>query len=97
MEDKPLKLTCKVTGVPRPEITWLKDNKDIFSVSQPRLNKSLSSQLKKKYSPLFDNFSSCHTFNNDWCRNVSSTSRVVSYNFVFTLMVHVSLLYQQRT
>jgi len=29
MEDKPLKLTCKVTGVPRPEITWHKDNKDI--------------------------------------------------------------------
>lgn len=29
MEDKPLELTCRVTGLPRPEITWLKNNKEI--------------------------------------------------------------------
>ena len=29
MEDKPITLTCRVTGLPRPEVTWLKDNKEI--------------------------------------------------------------------
>lgn len=31
MEERPLSLTCKVTGLPRPEVTWYKNGKELVS------------------------------------------------------------------
>lgn len=38
MEDKPLSLMAKVTGTPRPEVTWYRNNKELVVTPNVKLS-----------------------------------------------------------